>query len=385
MKTLFLAGFGDLAQQTLRQLTLSLEAPVRFVIGCRQIDKTVPFINTTRFAALQIGHAHQYDSVYFDVDNADQCSETLAKIKPDLIYSTMSRQAWWVIFDRLPAELSENLKQAQLGPWLPMHLAPVYGLMKAVRSSGLLCPVINAAFPDAVNPALAGVGLAPACGIGNVANNIPGLRMTVSEKLNVPVQDVIISFVAAHYVSHKISRQGNAGSAPYALHAFVKGEDVTSHFATDELFEYLPHAYKRVGGKPGQPMTSASAVSILKAFLDDIEMANLHAPGPVGLAGGYPISIRNNKVTLRLPQDVSHDKACAINENGMNLDGIEKIADGKIWFRDSEMEIMRKNLGYTCQSMHVDDAPLLAEELTERFAFLNGDRQIVFHQSSAIR
>lgn len=76
----------------------------------------------------------------------------------------------------LPADRFARVIAAHFGPWLPMHLDPVLKLMKAVRASGTGAVVVNAAYPDAVHPALAEAGLSPALGIGNAANSVPALR-----------------------------------------------------------------------------------------------------------------------------------------------------------------------------------------------------------------
>jgi len=56
-------------------------------------------------------------------------------------------------------------------------------LMQAVKASGIATKTVNAAFPDAVNPILARIGLAPDIGVGNVANLVPAVRLSIARLL----------------------------------------------------------------------------------------------------------------------------------------------------------------------------------------------------------
>ena len=59
-----------------------------------------------------------------DVNNIDETAEVLTRLAPDVILSTVSLQAWWVI-SQLPTDLYKKFRLvAGYGPWLPMHLLP---------------------------------------------------------------------------------------------------------------------------------------------------------------------------------------------------------------------------------------------------------------------
>ncbi|WP_201360045.1 hypothetical protein [Dictyobacter formicarum] len=90
---------------------------------------------------------------------------------------------------------------AQLGPRLPWHLALIYKLMQAVSMSGQTVQVLNAIYPDVVNPILAKVGLAPTTGIEDLANNVPALRQAVAGLLNMPREQVDVRLIMSRYVS----------------------------------------------------------------------------------------------------------------------------------------------------------------------------------------
>jgi hypothetical protein len=70
--------------------------------------------------------------------------------------------------------------------------------MKAVKMSGIQTHVVNSSFPDATNPSLARVGLAPTVGIGNMDLIIPYIRKATSEILSVPMSNVEVELIAHH-------------------------------------------------------------------------------------------------------------------------------------------------------------------------------------------
>lgn len=106
--------------------------------------------------------------------------------------------------------------------------------MQAVKQTGLDAKVINSAFPDTTHTILDKVGLAPAIGIGNVANIVPAIRSSIAYRLGRPMKDVTAYFFAQHYVSHYLPRFGTTGGAPYYLKAMVDGENVTDDLNLDD-------------------------------------------------------------------------------------------------------------------------------------------------------
>ncbi|WP_157507587.1 hypothetical protein [Ktedonobacter racemifer] len=95
-------------------------------------------------------------------------------------------------------------------------------------------------------------------------------------------------------------------------------------------------------------MTAASAMAVFQGIVrDSHEM--MHAPGPCGLPGGYPIYAHAQGIDVALPHQVSMHHALKINQAGLYLDGIEDIEeDGTIVFTDEAMMFYRDILGYEC-------------------------------------
>jgi len=357
-------GAGDLGRRVFEGLAQSGRALAVQLVG-RDPECTLRAANLTRFASLQRGYAARVSHAVTDLFDVARTAEQIAAFDPDVIFLAASLQSWWVI-STLPAPAHEALSAAHFGPWLPMHLVPVRKAMEAIRLSGTNATVINAAFPDAVHPALDAIGLAPDIGIGNVANNVPGIRVAAAERLGIDPVEVDVRLVAHHYVSHRLSRTGNSGTAELGLRVLSAGEDISDQLDLPAVLNSLPGRYRRTGGLAGQGMTAASALSVLEPLIDGRD-ALVHAPGPLGLAGGYPVNIEGNKIGLLLPPGMTEREALQINLSGQRHDGISQICpDGTVLFEPSAMQVLTRELGYRCDRMPLSEAADRAEEIAAR-------------------
>lgn len=358
-------GAGDIGRRVFHELVHSPRKRQVWLVG-RDEDTTIRAVNLSTFSSQQRGYLPCADYAIADLADTARLAEHIAAIAPDVIFLAASLQSWWVI-STLPRPSFERLYAANFGPWLPMHLVPVMKAMTAVRMADSDAIVVNAAYPDVVHPALAAVGLAPDLGIGNVANNVPALRSAGAASLGVPVEDVEVRLVAHHYVSHRLSRFGDSGSADMHLAVSCNGDDVTRKVDVGELLRQLPYRYRRTGGMAGQAMTAASAMSVLEPLLDQ-RHAVVHAPGPLGLPGGYPVALGVGRMRLDLPAGMTRHEAMEINLSGQRLDGVTAIRpDGTVEFEAETMAVMERELGYSCQVMPLAQAEDRAREITERF------------------
>jgi len=337
-----------------------------FLVGGRNQIYLRQRTNLSVLVATQLGLYPDVSCTHIDLQNIDQTADTISHFQPDIIFCAITFQPWMVIAS-LPKPFYEQLYQAQLGPWLPLHLTPVYKLMQAIQKTGLSPKVINATYPDVIHPVLNKIGLTPTTGIGDLANNIPALRKSIALKLSEPLEQIEIRFVAQHQVSYRISRQGHADSVPFHLTALVRGQDVTHLLNMEKIFDLLPTTLKRSGGPIGNLMTAASATTIFEGMVHNTNQVT-HAPGPNGLPGGYPIKVSKEGVTIVLPKSLSIEQAIHINEIGQRFDGIEKIdKNGTVHFAEKEMSILREMLGYECMQMPIAESEQRAEELKAKY------------------
>ncbi|MFF8288717.1 hypothetical protein ACF068_05715 [Streptomyces sp. NPDC016309] len=336
------------------------------VLG-RTEDLVVRTANMVSLSAAQLGRSCPVEPLVQDLDDVAGTAEAIARFAPDIVFAAASRQSWHVL-SQLPPDRFARISAAHFGPWLPMHLDPVLKLMRAVRAAGSHATVVNAAYPDAVHPALHGAGLSPHLGIGNVANSVPALAAIAAEHLGCAPADVQPRFVAHHFVSHRISRTGDSGGAAFDL-TFRRGtDDVTAALPTDTLFHRMRTDYRRTGGREGQMMTAASALSVLEPLATGTT-ATVHAPGWHGLPGGYPVRITPDGTALDLPPGLDRRAAVEINLDGQRHDGIARIGeDGLVEFTEEAVEVMRTELGHHCKELALADVEEAAVELAARYA-----------------
>lgn len=360
---ILLIGIGDVTIR-LAHLLATGDQPVDLVMAGRSMERATRFANLTKLAASNLGHFRDVDALALDLADIDRTAAEIRRIQPDLIFMGASIQAARAIMDVAP-ENFKKLDQAQLGPWLPMHLALNYELMQAVRLAESRAIVVNAAYPDAVGPALATVGLAPHVGIGNIANVVPGITWAAAQELGAHPSEIDINLICHHYFSHHVHRFGEAHGIPYALAVFRNGEEV----AVDHelVFARLAANLRRQGGKDGQQVTATSAARTVWALLGS-QPRQLHSPAPGGLPGGYPLYVSRERIEVVLPEGLSFDEAQDVNRRAQVLDGIESISpDGTIVFAREQMSVLDELLGYDCDKLHVADARKAATELRMKY------------------
>ena len=363
---IMIVGVGNLAGYILNTLVQFPETS-NLVLASRNEESLQQKANLALFTASQFEHYPEIDCVPIDLEQIQQTAATIARIKPDIILNCSTMQSWREIA-KLPKQAYNQLDRAQYGPWLPMPLTLNYQLMQAVKLTGLDIKVLNAAFPDGVNPVLGKVGLAPIMGVGNITNIIPVLRKSIAFFLEQPMQKIQVTFLAEHYLTYSIPRFGKSGDAPFYLRATVDGKDASDRLDIPQVFHLISTRFRReVGVEGAHRITTASVAKTLLAMVRDTG-ESMHIPGPSGLPGGYPVTVNAQGATIALPQDLTLSEAIRINSECQQWNGIEKIdADGTVHFTEREMAVMNEVLGYHCKTMKVEECAERAKELRLKY------------------
>ncbi len=362
MNILFV-GLGNLGSQVFDLFLLRAARDQKFLVAGRNLEYLRQRTSLTAYAAMQLGFSPEVDCASMDVRNVDQTAQTIRSFKPDLIFSSVTVQPSSAI-SKLPKPLFEKLATAGPGPWLPLTLVLVYKLMQAVKQTGLDIQVLNGAAPDNAGSVLRRVGLAPTTGIGNLANLVPAIRKAIALKLDRPMEQVQILFIGHNQVAHSLRTRGVPGEAPYHLTALANGEDVTRLLDLQAIFVTLPATLRH---EYTQLLSAASAAAVFDAITARTSTP-IHAPGPNGLPGAYPIRVGEKGIEVVLPQGMTLEQAIHINEEGQRLDGIERIeSDGTVYFAERNMAILKETLGYECRRMPLSDVEQRADELRARF------------------
>lgn len=365
MKKILMVGAGDLCLQIIKMLAYNESWDI--YVGSRNIEKTIRLCNLVKLSFLHKNIVVNITPLKIDINKHSDTAECLSKLKPDVIVNCASIQSWRKITE-LPKNIFNDLDKAQLGPWLPMHLAPAFHLMSSVKQGNINPICVNTAYPDAVNPVLDKVGLSPDVGIGNVANLIPALKLSLSNLINENPKSVSVKLIAHHYFSHYVPRFGKPKQDDYILRLYHENIDITNSIDQEKLLSLVMTKYRRLGGLDGQYLTAASAYSVVNNLFSN-DYVDVHAPGPNGLIGGYPIKVGKGEIKLSLPKDITDEAAVTVNKKCQIHDGITKITDdGTVFFDDECMDIMKNIIGYSCNNINIADIDECAFELSEKYS-----------------
>ncbi|HSE76161.1 MAG TPA: hypothetical protein VLB05_16700 [Dongiaceae bacterium] len=365
-RTILIVGQGVLASAVLDFLAQSEERD-RIVIAARDPEKLNRRVNLARYTALNLGRDPVIEPCAMDLMDGERSAALIASVAPDIIFNATTLHSWWII-TQLPTTAFQRLDRARGGVWTPMHLVLIRRLMQAVRAADFKGVVVNASYPDVTHAALAAEGLSPLVGIGNVANAVPGLRLAAAHLLQADIAEVDVRFFAHHFLSYRMPSSGTTDGAPYHLTVYRRGKEVALDEGDHrEIFSSVAGRFRRVKGLAGQSVTASSATAVLRALAHPRDRV-VHAPGPLGLVGGYPVRFGNEGIAVDLPTGLSLDAAIEINRRCQAYDGIADIdASGTVHFTPEAADVLKKELGYDCRQLPLDACEERAEELARKF------------------
>jgi len=367
LKRILIIGHGVLGGDVLDFL-LQSGLDLAITVAGRNPEKVLHRVNLARYTAMNLGFSPLVEIVPMNLMNVEATAERLTQIAPDIIFNATTLHSWWVI-TKLPSDAFKRIDEARGGIWTPMHQVLIRRLMKAVRLANSPAVVVNASYPDVVNASLAAEGLAPAVGIGNIANAVPGIRLAAAHMLSMPPGSMDVRFFAHHYVSYRMPSTGGTDGAPYHLTVYANGLEVPRQEVDHaKLFSLVAGRFRRVKGLAGQSVTASSATAMLLAIARGTGDV-VHAPGPIGLVGGYPVRVSQHGLLVDLPAKLSLDQAIAINRESQRFDGIESVDDdGTVRFTDTSAGVLREVLGYDMESYRPEECEARAEELAAHFS-----------------
>ena len=287
--------------------------------------------------------------------------------KPDVAVQAAIPISWYSLANSVPPDIWKRVNfEARLGPFLPLLLAFPIAFMQGWKDAGAPGKVIQLSFPDVVNPVLAGMGLAPACGSGNTENLASTLRLVVADRYGVPTNEVTIRLIAHHYHSwfmRSASPDSDLSERPFYLRAYCQQRDVTDELWADPTF--LTTVRQRYPYQ--RPRFAATSVvkNTVRMLRNDKVMSHVSSPDARG--GGMDARYADGKWHPILPPGVSEADCEAILAAARRADGIDSIAaDGTVTFTDRGHGAMKELLGYDCKVLEPGDVKAQNDILLER-------------------
>lgn len=306
--------------------------------------------------------------VKLDLNDEKRTADVIKDIQPQVILHAGTMMSSFYYVPLIKKRIKEiGLHSHLAGHTLAKDLVLIHKLMRTIRSSAIDTHVVNVSFPDNTNPVLAKVGLAPSIGAGTIDLTVQGVRKAVADRVDVPMNNISITMVAHHSL-----RVSPPGDVPYYLRIRLSDKDITDKFDLNELITES-NRITGIGARDNAPMTAASAVKNVIGILNNTGELG-HAPGVGEMPGGVPVRITSKGAEMILPEDLTLEEARRINEEGMRMDGIERVEnDGTVIFTEQAIRLLREILHLDWERMKLSEAEEMARELVSAYKKLEKD------------
>lgn len=321
--TLAIVGSGSLARATC--LAISIAAPpdtagMTVVLLARDGAAAARIAHVSGVRAALSGRSVRFTAVPVDPTDPAALGDALAALAPDGVLVCASTQSPWEPIDR-PSAWTALMGRAGFGLTLPFQAQVALAVGAAVRRSSPAAFIVNACFPDAVNPLLVACQVPVAAGVGNVGI----LAAALQAALGLPDQGRL------HVIGHHLHLHAPADPRDEAM-VWLDGERL------DDVAGLLA-AHRAAGdGRGNNDITGLLAARLVLALLTGAG-EDTHLPGVEGLPGGYPVRITAGEVALRLPPGVVREQAVAANRRWATRDGA-LVDGGRVLFGPAVTEAL---------------------------------------------
>lgn len=267
--------------------------------------------------------------------------QLLRHIRPNLVLHVASLDSPW---HRKEGSLwADLIRRAGFGLSLPLQAALVTKVAKVMAHCAPDCALVNASYPDAVNPILRALGFDVLCGVGNI-----GILAAVLEEYAATGEP--ISILAHHSDVSQIARS----SVPTTGRVRVwVGNTETKQ--DDAAFD----AVRQIRGEELNQITGATIAKLLQQLASG-ESFRCHVPGPNGLPGGYPVQFSDVAVSLDLPAALTREEAIAHNQESARVEGVF-VENGIVNFLGQAAEALHELVPQCPTVFPVSDIDQIAE------------------------
>jgi hypothetical protein len=289
---------------------------------------------------LRISSGREVSAAKVDGQDAAELKALLTRFEPELIVQCATLLSPFALRS-VPTRAAQAVLKAGFALQIPAQLPIIRTLMQALREIGMRCPVINCSYPDVTHPILAAGGLAPAIGIGNVA------IMAMWYQRNLPgASDATLAVIGQHaQLGPSLAGAPGAPEAPTPL-VYLNGRRVPQE-------RLLFNAGLQAGAAMNH-LAAATVAPILRGFTERDGIVETHAPGVFGLPGGYPIRFVVGRPELRLPNEVTLERAIDFNLLAAKGEGIERIAeDGTVFYTQHAKQCVADFCPELCQPLRL--------------------------------
>ncbi|WP_313249248.1 hypothetical protein [Stenotrophomonas indicatrix] len=257
-----------------------------------------------------------------DAGDVEQVATLIKQFCPDLIVHCASLHSPWLLAGRADA-VASAFRSAGFAAQLPAQLPLLISVMAAVRQAGYGGGVINCSYPDATQPVLQALGIAPTVGVGNSGM----IQMMLEARLRARKDRRRVQVSAHHSHVPMIAScriQEVAEEDLPRVHLDGERNSVTDLMADTPALALAPDLNE---------ITAAHAVAVMLAWLGLESPLATSVPGVQGMPGGWPVMVGKARIELDLPPMETVEGLIAYQARVARLDGIEQIEqDGTVRF-----------------------------------------------------
>ncbi|KAE9648823.1 hypothetical protein EJA70_00785 [Pseudomonas sp. PB103] len=336
MAVIMLAGTGKISNAIAQTLVLTAGATdsISLVVLGRKLEHAEQTLGQAQAIASCSGRKITGEAYAVDWQDPQSVRPALEQWEPDLVVQMASEQP--------PSELgnddawSQLVKDAGFGITLPLHLPPLRTVCLAIESLGKRIPVLNACFPDLVNPVAARLGWPVVGGFGNLAT------VAAIVRAQWPAVENARFFGCHHHLSRFLNKNLELEHMP---RCFTAHDEVTPL----ELLKVL-----RSAPKPADisTLTAATATSMIRALCGLDAYWKGIVSGPQGKVGGFPAEIKSKAFEL----DVEGLDFPALEQwNIAQESGDGVLVNQNLEYTPAAVELIRRHVPHFKASWSVDD------------------------------
>ena len=295
---ILILGTGPFAQRIACDLAATAAEPTRIAVAGRNAFRLAWILTAGRARAQMFTRPVGIEGHEIDLGGSGGIAELLASLRPSVVVQAASLQPASVIsgadnaWTRLVAE-------GGLSATAVFQALLTSRVARALAQASPHSRLINCCFPDVANGIVTAMGLPVECGIGNIAILAHAFAGMLDGDPRPKLQ------MLCHYQNIGPWRRAPTFRSGPSPRVWLDGAEVGDVYARFAAVQLTP--------EPVIDISGASGVTLMLAMAHGREWTG-HVPGPMGLPGGYPITLKAGRIGLNLPEGV--DREAAIYWNG---------------------------------------------------------------------
>ena len=314
-----IGGTGLYAQKIAVALGMTSPQPLTVAIAGRDRKRMAWLARSTNARAFLFERQVRAFPHAIRWESAEAIAESLTVLRPRLVVQAASVQSPRAL-DGSDTPWARMIRAAGgFGVTVVLQALLVSRMARAQAMSGVGGFLLNACYPDMANRVVALQDLAIHCGSGNISS----IAAILSSELG--FREAGRLRMLYQHQSPTDWRKPVADRRGIPPRVWIDDEEMT------DVYKRFADVIMPVD--PGQSIAGTTTVPMIYACLGWCDYRG-HAPGPNGLPGGYPITIRDGVVALDLPPSLSAEAAAAWYQGFADHEPAWVSTDGRISHSD---------------------------------------------------